>query len=109
MFALSEHPGRGPSRKSVDRLRRVYTQTKAEAFALFQEIYAQQPEKAELARVEIMPAVAQVLPEEGVDATALAADFRTLYPNAKKVEAFVLPAAEPGAEECPADGEWPTG
>jgi hypothetical protein len=93
--------------KSVNQLRRVYTQTKEEAFALFKEMYAEEPEKAKLARVEIMPAVAQVLPEAGVDVTALAADFRTLYPAATRIEPFVRPEAEPGAEECPADGVWP--
>ncbi|WP_447003772.1 hypothetical protein ACRAKI_29595 [Saccharothrix isguenensis] len=92
---------------STDRLRGVYTQTKEEAFAFFQEAYAEQPEKAELARVEIMPAVAQVLPEAGVDVTALAADFRTLYPAATRIEPFVPPADEPEVEECPADGLWP--
>ncbi|MBB5805292.1 hypothetical protein F4560_005060 [Saccharothrix ecbatanensis] len=42
-----------------------------------------------------------------MDLGALEDDSRSEFPVARKVEAFVRPAAEPDVEECPPDGERP--
>lgn len=92
-----------------DRVRRVYTETKEQALQRFKEIFAEQPEIRDMARVEALPAGLKVMPRPGVDVRGMAGGLRSDHPSAKRVEAFVRPSAPdaPDAPECPADGEWP--
>jgi FtsX extracellular domain len=58
------------------QVRSVQRRTKAENYEHFKEIFAGQPELVELARLEAMPASAEVRPVRGVEAEDLADRLR---------------------------------
>jgi FtsX-like permease family protein len=70
------------------QVRSVKRMTKAENYERFKEIFADQPELVELARLEAMPASAEVSPVRGVDAEDLADRFRRDLPQS---DVSVLP------------------
>lgn len=53
------------------RVMLVQTETKAEAYKRFKEIFADQPELVELARPEALPASVRVRPADGIDVRRL--------------------------------------
>lgn len=76
---------------AVDELRNhpqvasVKGETKAEAYERFKEIFAEQPELADMAHPEYMPASAEVGPVGGVDAESLAGKLRDEFPESEEV------------------------
>lgn len=80
---------------AVDELRNhpqvasVKGETQAEAYERFMEIFADQPEMADMASPESMPASAEVGPVGGVDAESLADKLRDEFPESDEVT--VLP------------------
>jgi cell division protein FtsX len=71
-----------------NRIGRLTTETKAEAFERFKETFKGQPELVKLARVEAIPATVKVLPAGGITSRDLADQLRTAYPSAQGVQNF---------------------
>lgn len=84
------------------RVAGVFTQTKEEAFAAYQRIFASQPSLLTVARPEALPAEVLVLPATQLDLGRFADQLRARFPTAQTVE------STPRAPRCPASGEWPS-
>jgi hypothetical protein len=80
----------------------VFTQTKEEALAAYQRIFANQPSLLTLVRPEALPAEVLVLPATQVDLARFADQLRAQFPTAQTVD------STPRAPRCPASGEWPS-
>ncbi|MFE0026215.1 hypothetical protein [Amycolatopsis sp. NPDC059021] len=75
------------------KTRRVFTETRAEAWERFKRIFAEHPDLVENSNREAMPASLNLLPQRGVDLEEWAAELRRRHPEAKKV--VVLDPAHP--------------
>ncbi|MFD9960904.1 hypothetical protein [Amycolatopsis sp. NPDC058986] len=94
------------------KTRRVFTETRAEAWERFKRIFADHPNLVENSDPAAMPASLNLLPQRGVDLEEWAAELRRRYPEAKKV--VVLDPAHPppgmpaatATPSCPPSGEY---
>ncbi|GAA4527196.1 permease-like cell division protein FtsX [Amycolatopsis samaneae] len=94
------------------KTRRVFTETKAEAYERFKRIFAEHPETLRLTRPDTLPASLDLLPQRGVNLEEWAAELRGRYPEAKKVDVLDLAHLPPGLPtpatmpSCPPSGEY---
>ncbi|WP_326833814.1 permease-like cell division protein FtsX [Amycolatopsis rhabdoformis] len=66
--------------------RRVYTETKAEAYVRFKDLFKDDPELVRLTPPDALPASVTVVPVPGTDLKAYAAELGKRFPDAKKAE-----------------------
>ncbi|UUV33624.1 permease-like cell division protein FtsX [Amycolatopsis roodepoortensis] len=91
------------------KARRVFTETKAQAYERFKELFANKPELLENATPDALPAVVHLVPVAGTDVEAWANELRQRFPEAKNVD--VLDPARIAAQltatppPCPPSGE----
>ncbi|GAB3576436.1 hypothetical protein GCM10027445_40550 [Amycolatopsis endophytica] len=97
------------------RARKVYTETRDEAFARFKDLFKDQPDLLAHARAEALPFSVTVTAAGDVDLHAWAAELTATFPEATSVRPMirseVLAGLPPsyGTEApapCPAGGEW---
>ncbi|MFE6617472.1 permease-like cell division protein FtsX [Amycolatopsis sp. NPDC057786] len=91
------------------KARRVFTETKAQAYQRFKKIFADRPELLELTTPDTLPAAVHVVPVAGTDVEGWANELRQRFPDAEKVD--VLDPARIAAQmtttppPCPPSGE----
>ena len=99
------------------RVRTVYTETQQQAFAHYEQEFANQPAVATLAHPGSLPASVLVVPVSGTDAHQLADVFRQEFADAEQVQATTRADAARAvaaagmtdpAPPCPASGEFPS-
>ncbi|MFI5608225.1 permease-like cell division protein FtsX [Amycolatopsis sp. NPDC051903] len=92
--------------------RRVYTETQAEAWVRFQEVFKDRPDLLAEVSQENMPAMVTVVPVPGTDLTAYAADLAKRFPAAKNAQTYDLNAVrervapDKRGPACPRAGEF---
>lgn len=94
------------------KARRVYTETQAEAWVRFQELFKDHPDLLAEAGPENMPASVTVIPVPGTDLTAYATELGKRFPTAKNAQPFDINAVRDKLEPdkrgpaCPRAGEF---
>ncbi|WP_328608016.1 permease-like cell division protein FtsX [Amycolatopsis sp. NBC_00345] len=94
------------------KARRVFVETKAEAYALFKEIFKDNPELLRSVGPDALPASVILLPVPGVELKAYAAELKQRYPGTAKVQTLdgdALSAKAPPDKRlpaCPRAGEY---
>ncbi|WP_432852012.1 permease-like cell division protein FtsX [Amycolatopsis sp. CA-161197] len=93
------------------KARRVYTQTQAEAWVQFKELFGDDPNLVAQAKPTDMPAVITVIPVPRTDLSAYAAELKQRFPSAADAKPFdvdsfakTLPGDNRGPA-CPPAGE----
>ncbi|MEU4668527.1 hypothetical protein AB0F91_11235 [Amycolatopsis sp. NPDC023774] len=90
----------------------MYTETQAESWVRFQEVFKDRPELLAEAGPENMPATVTVIPVPGTDLAAYAAELAKRFPTAKNADPFDLNAVRQTVEPdkrglaCPRAGEF---
>lgn len=91
------------------KARRVFTETKAQAYERFKKLFADRPEMLKLATPDVLPAAVHLVPVAGTDVEVWANELRRRFPRAEKVD--VLDPARIAAQmtttppPCPPSGE----
>lgn len=97
------------------RARKVYTETRTEAYQRFQQIFADQPDLIAGARPEALPASVTITATDGTDLHAWATELTKTFPSATSVRPLIRAEVEPamaarygteGLRPCPPSGEW---
>lgn len=98
------------------RARKLYTETKQEAFERFEQMFKDQPELRDNARPEALPASVTIVPGDDVDLRSWADELHATIPEATRVQpiigADVLATLTPRygtadlSPPCPPSGEW---
>jgi cell division protein FtsX len=76
----------GDKLQNDPRVTNLARETKAEAYARYKQIFADQPELVNLARPEALPASVQVTPATGVTKDQLMAELRKQFPAADQID-----------------------
>lgn len=97
------------------RARKVYTETKHQAFQRFQQVFKDRPEMLEIARPEALPASVTVVGKAPLDLRVWAGELARTFPDATSVEPMIMSeilpslAARYGRADikpsCPPNGE----
>ncbi|WP_326833813.1 permease-like cell division protein FtsX [Amycolatopsis rhabdoformis] len=94
-----------------EQARRVYTETKAEAWVQFQDLFKDDPRLVSQLGPDNMPATLTVIPVPGTDLKAYAAELGKRFPSAQSSEPFDVEsvrrqvAPDSGSPLCPPAGE----
>lgn len=94
------------------KARRVFVQTKAEAFARFKDVFKDQPELLQLTTPDALPASVSLLAVPGTDLDAWARELHARFPNADQVQVNDLNEAATRLNftapppKCPREGEY---
>lgn len=98
------------------RARKVYTETKQEAFQRYQQIFKDQPNLLRLARPQSLSASVTIVPADGVELRVWADQLRAALPAAKSVQPIIRAevlstmitryATADVPPPCPSSGEW---
>jgi hypothetical protein len=94
------------------KARRVFVETKVEAYTRFKQIFKDDPELLQTVKPEAIPASLTLLPVPGVELNAYAAELKQRYPGAAKVQTLdgnALSAKAPPDKRlpaCPRAGEY---
>ncbi|MFF4600295.1 permease-like cell division protein FtsX [Amycolatopsis sp. CA-161197] len=86
------------------KARRVYTETKAEAWVRFKEIFKDEPDLLATTDPSAIPGSVTVIPLPGTDLKAYAAELGRRFPNARRAEDFDVNAVR---EKLPQDKRGP--
>ncbi|MEV0055682.1 permease-like cell division protein FtsX [Saccharopolyspora shandongensis] len=97
------------------RTGRLFTETKQEAYARFQEIFKDMPDLLTQARPEALPASLHILPRSQGDLRAWANELRARLPQSTDVVAYIRADLAAQLEDrgmeppspCPPSGEFP--
>ncbi|MFJ1764440.1 permease-like cell division protein FtsX [Amycolatopsis sp. NPDC088138] len=94
------------------KARRVFVETKAEAYARFKEIFKDQAELLQSTRPDALPASVSLLAVPGTDLAAWARELHARFTNADQVQVNDLNAAAARWKatapppKCPREGEY---
>lgn len=94
------------------KARRVFVQTKAEAFARFKDVFKDQPELLQATQPDALPASVSLLAVPGTDLDAWARELHARITNADQVQVNDLNAAAAQLKvtapppKCPREGEY---
>jgi hypothetical protein len=94
------------------KVRRVFVETKAEAYARFKQIFKDQTELLQLTQPDSLPASVSLLAVPGTDLKAWAQELHARFTNAERVTVTDLDATvkqlKPTAPppKCPREGEY---
>jgi hypothetical protein len=101
-----------PSFHDDPKARRVFVETKAEAFVRFKKVFKDEPELLQSTQPDALPATVSLLAVPGTDLKAWARELHARFPNADQVQVNDLNAAAAQLEltapppKCPREGEY---